>query len=306
MEEKTITRFSIEELRQRRPNARGIYDKGCFISETYNSDEITDMGFGEYPCRINAFFISILREGEGSISVNLNEHKVKGPSLFINTPSNILKFSVPQKSRGCIIGFEEAFANELSLNLNIKGMLPLFLEIQKNPVLEINHEECDELVHIVHELGREMSRPEKGFLHKEIIQCYFSLLLVRIGEIVHTRLNSKVETTTSAKSRNEEYFSRFMEELGKHYQEERSVGFYASKLCITPKYLTTIIKRVSGRSAAEWIDSYVILEAKNLLRYSNLSIQEVAYQLNFPNQSFFGKYFKHQTGYSPSAYKMLK
>lgn len=306
MEEKTITQFSIAELRQHRPDARGIYDKGCFIVETNSAEDIVDADLLDYPCRINAFFIAISREGEGSISVNLNEHKVKGPSLFINTPSNILKFSTPKKSHGCAIGFEESFANELSLNLNIKGMLPLFLEVQKNPVLEISHEECDELIHIVHELGREMSRSEKGFLHKEIIQCYFSLLLVRIGEIVHTRLNSKVETTTSAKSRNEEYFTRFMEELAKHYQEERSVGFYASKLCITPKYLTTIIKRVSGRSAAEWIDSYVILEAKNLLRYSNLSIQEVAYQLNFPNQSFFGKYFKHQTGYSPSAYKMLK
>lgn len=305
MEEKTITRFSIEELHQRRPNARGIYDKGCFIVKTNHSDDI-DADLLDYPCRINAFFIAILHEGEGSISVNLNEYKIKGPSLFINTPSNILNFSSPRESHGYTIGFEESFANELSLNLNVKGMLPLLLEVQKSPVLEISHEECDELIHIVHELGREMSRSEKGFLHKEIIQCYFSLLLVRIGEIVHTRLNSKAETTTSAKSRNEEYFTRFMEELGKHYQEERSVGFYASKLCITPKYLTTIIKRVSGRSAAEWIDSYVILEAKNLLRYSNLSIQEVAYQLNFPNQSFFGKYFKHQTGYSPSAYKMLK
>jgi AraC-like DNA-binding protein len=186
-------------------------------------------------------------------------------------------------------------------------LLPHFLEVQKNPVLEITHEECDELIHIVHELGREMNRTESGFLHKEIIQCYFSLLLARIGEIIHTRLKSKIEETNpSAKSRNEEYLSRFMEVLAKHYQEERSLGFYASKLCITPKDLTTIIKRTSGRSAAEWIDEYVTLEAKNLLRYSTMSIQEVAFYLHFPNQSFFGKYFKHQTGYTPSAYKMLK
>ena len=77
----------------------------------------------------------------------------------------------------------------------------------------------------------------------------------------------------------------------------------ARQLCITPKYLTTLIKRISGKSASEWIDSFVILEAKTLLKYSDMSVQEIAYALNFPNQSFFGSYFKRNTGMSPSHYK---
>ena len=81
------------------------------------------------------------------------------------------------------------------------------------------------------------------------------------------------------------------------------IGFYARQLCITPKYLTTLIKRISGQSVSEWIDNYVILEAKTLLKYSTMSIQEIAYYLNFPNQSFFGSYFKRNTGMSPSQYK---
>ena len=81
------------------------------------------------------------------------------------------------------------------------------------------------------------------------------------------------------------------------------MGFYARQLCITPKYLTTLIKRISGLSVSEWIDNYVILEAKTLLKYSTMSIQEIAYYLNFPNQSFFGSYFKRNTGMSPSQYK---
>ena len=100
---------------------------------------------------------------------------------------------------------------------------------------------------------------------------------------------------------------REMENLsGKVYQKEILRGytsFYASLLHITPKYLTTIIKQVSGRSAAEWIDECVILEAKNLLKYSSMSIQQIAYYLNFPNQSFFGTYFKRRTGMSPTEYK---
>ncbi len=67
--------------------------------------------------------------------------------------------------------------------------------------------------------------------------------------------------------------------------------FYARRLNITPKYLSTVSKDVSGKTAARWIDEAVILEAKSLLRYSGMSIQEIAYHLNFSTQSFFGKYF---------------
>lgn len=84
---------------------------------------------------------------------------------------------------------------------------------------------------------------------------------------------------------------------------ERSVTFYAEQLCITPKYFSSLVKKLSGKSAAQWIDNYVILEAKNLLKYSDMSIQEIAYRLNFSTQSFFGKYFKHQTGLSPTQYR---
>mgnify|MGYP002942986293 CR=1 FL=1 len=88
--------------------------------------------------------------------------------------------------------------------------------------------------------------------------------------------------------------------------QQRSVGFYAGQLNLTPKYLTTLIKRISGLSVSEWIDNYVILEAKTLLKYSNMSVQEIAYYLNFPNQSFFGKYFKNHTGMTPTAYRLGK
>ena len=111
------------------------------------------------------------------------------------------------------------------------------------------------------------------------------------------------EEQNNSHNRAEEYFKQFTHLLGEHFREERSVGFYARQLCITPKYLTTLIKRISGQSVSEWIDNYVILEAKTLLKYSTMSIQEIAYYLNFPNQSCFGSYFKRNTGMSPSQYK---
>ena len=87
------------------------------------------------------------------------------------------------------------------------------------------------------------------------------------------------------------------------YRTERNVAYYASRLCITPKYLSKLIKQATGRSAPDWIDAYVILEAKNLLRYSGKSIKEIVQDLNFPSQSVFYKYFKSHTGLTPSEYR---
>ena len=81
------------------------------------------------------------------------------------------------------------------------------------------------------------------------------------------------------------------------------MSFYAKQLNITPKYLSSVVKEVSGKTAARWIDESVILEAKALLKYSGMSIQEIAYHLNFSTQSFFGKYFKRYVGMSPLAYR---
>ena len=91
--------------------------------------------------------------------------------------------------------------------------------------------------------------------------------------------------------------------LQQYNKRERNVSFYAKQLNITPKYLSSVVKEVSGKTAACWIDESVILEAKALLKYSGMSIQEIAYHLNFSTQSFFGKYFKQHTGTSPSRYK---
>ena len=96
---------------------------------------------------------------------------------------------------------------------------------------------------------------------------------------------------------------RFIALVEEHYREERLIGFYADKLCITPKYLSKLVKENTGRSAGEWIESHVILEARAMLQSSDMTIQQIASSLNFPNQSFFGKYFKRATGLSPKQYR---
>jgi AraC-like DNA-binding protein len=95
---------------------------------------------------------------------------------------------------------------------------------------------------------------------------------------------------------------RFMELLSMYHSKERELRFYADKMCITPKYLSNVVRRASGKKATDWISEFVILEAKSLLIYSGQNVQEVSRRLNFPTQSAFGKYFKCQVGMSPSEF----
>ena len=81
------------------------------------------------------------------------------------------------------------------------------------------------------------------------------------------------------------------------------MAFYADQLCLSPKYLSKLIKEVSGKSAPEWINAYVMLEDKHLLKYTDISIKEIVFKLNFSNQTVFYKYFKAHTGMTPTEYR---
>lgn len=104
------------------------------------------------------------------------------------------------------------------------------------------------------------------------------------------------------RSRQEEIFFRFIDLLSTHIGE-RNIRFYADRLCISAKYLSVVVKQVSGRVPTAWIKEQVIREIKYRLCRTQQSVKEIAYELNFPNASFFGKYFKQETGMSPFAYR---
>ena len=110
-------------------------------------------------------------------------------------------------------------------------------------------------------------------------------------------------TPESSSSRQQEIFARFMELVGLHYGEEREVAYYAEQLCISTRYLSTIVRSVTGNTAKAIIDHMVILEIKTLLQTTDLSVQEIAYRLHFPDQSYLGRFFRKHTGESPSHFR---
>ena len=109
---------------------------------------------------------------------------------------------------------------------------------------------------------------------------------------------------TRKDTRKEELANKFFGLIMKHFKENKDVAFYADKLCITSKYLTMVIKEVSGKSAKDWIVEYIVLEIKALLKNTNMNIQEIAVKTNFANQSSLGRFFRKHTGMSLSQYRM--
>ena len=290
-----INSFTLAELIDLAGEQRQGLMRECI---TASSD--SQMQVFRFPCRIDAFIIGVGTEGETSVSFNLHEFRLKKDSMFIFTPKNILQVNSQQYFKADVIAISPDFMRRI--NIDIKNMMPLFLKFGENPTLALTPEESRSMRGMIAQIERETRGPETHFSF-DIVSGLIAATIYKVGDIMYHYLAEHPEGQNNSHNRAEEYFKQFTHLLGEHFREERSVGFYARQLCITPKYLTTLIKRISGQSVSEWIDNYVILEAKTLLKYSTMSIQEIAYYLNFPNQSFFGSYFKRNTGMSPSQYK---
>ena len=297
--EMPISSFTLNEL----ITMAGGEKRPGIMGECIAANSASEMEIFRFPSRLNALIIGVGTEGETSLTSNLQEFRLKKDSLFIFSPKHILQVQSNNRFKAHLIVIAPDFLKRI--NIDTKRMMPLFLQFGSLPCMELTHAESQSLRSFISMVEQELKGSETDF-SSEIIGGLIAATIYKVGDILTHYLTEHPEVDSPIHNRAEEYFRQFTELLGEHYKHERSVGFYARQLCITPKYLTTLIKRISGKSVSEWIDNYVILEAKTLLKYSNMSVHEIAYYLNFPNQSFFGSYFKRNAGMSPSQYKAKK
>jgi len=139
-------------------------------------------------------------------------------------------------------------------------------------------------------------------LFREIVSSFLRTLLLMICEelIQHEDMQS---TNRQSTTHDKELFNEFLQILSQQKQKRQHVSFYAEKLHITPKYLSTVVRRVSGKTAIRWINENVMNDSYRLLTKSDLSVKEIANELGFPNASFFGQYFREQAGMTPVKYR---
>ena len=252
--------------------------------------------------RMKAFTVILCIDGTENGTVNLKEMSINKGSLLMTFPNNVLKIEAGYPTatvRGIMLS--QDFMR--MLQVDVKNSLPLFMRLAYNPLVNLTQEQ-QEYIERYFDLLENISNNSDLAHRDEIVRGLLMSMFYRISDTYEQRPQVLDEKERSVRNRREEYFAKFITLLSENFKRERTVGFYAEQMCVTPKYLSLLIKDFSGKSAAEWIDNYVITEAKTLLRYSTMSIQEVAYELNFSSQSFFGKYFKHLTGMSPSEYKL--
>ena len=183
----------------------------------------------------------------------------------------------------------------------VGNVLSFFFFLKDYPCFDLNlHEQ--EMIKEYHAFIRKRLRNKEDMYRREVVMGLMQGFFFELCNIFNSYAPDS-SAVVKSKSRKEYIFERFYESLIQSYQSERSVKFYADQLCLTPKHLSGVVKEISGKTVGEWIDELVILEAKALLNSSSMNIQEIADRLNFANQSFFGKYFKHYTGMSPKEYR---
>ena len=284
------------------PQASDLYYDGCILGRRETLENESAMKLFRFPTRINALGVLFCSKGSISISSDLEHHVINPRSMFVCPPGSIVQIESEQDAAVHFIFCEEEFVNRV--HLDQKQLLHLFMEVRTTPCLQLDDSEWSSINHTLEEIFTEGRSGREDLFSAEIMYSLFRALAYRISRVIDDRMKTRKETPSLP--RHTAYFNAFIEELSHNYMQERSVGFYADRLHLTPKYLTTLLRTTTGRTATQWIDDYVVLEAKNLLKYSSMNIQEVAYYLHFPNQSFFGKYFKQHTGMTPSAYRASK
>lgn len=249
------------------------------------------------PARVNALLIILCTHGKGRIGIDLKEYEVEKDTLLVIQPKNyIYLIDYDEDARANIVACSGHVVEDVLPKLT--DLLPLLIHHRTEPVTHLNEEESGNLNVFYRFLRTNLTGPRTPFLQRKVL-CVLQAALFEMMDMHHARSKEAIFRRT----RKEEIMAKFILAVSEDFREHREVSYYAERLCITPKHLSAVAKETSGRTAGEWIEGYVTMEAKVLLKSTDLTVQEVAARLNFANQSFFGKYFKHQTGMSPSAYR---
>ena len=252
------------------------------------------------PSKLEVLTIGLCLEGTSRFNISLREYEIVPGRMVIVLPNQIIEHQWFSPDFKAI--FFAVSKNQLEALPKMGNVLSLFFYLKDCPCCDLTLHEQEIIQEYHHFIRRRLRNKEEEMYRREVVMGIMQGFFFELCNI----FNSHAPAAASAvktKSRKEYIFERFYESLVESYQSERSVKFYADQLCLTPKHLSGVVKEVSGKTVGEWIDELVILEAKALLNSSSMNIQEIADRLNFANQSFFGKYFKHYTGMSPKEYR---
>lgn len=250
-----------------------------------------------YPSKLLFTLIIFCTGGSIRMRMNLTEYELKANDVLVVLPNSIGEYV--ELSEDCQLAVIAYSGNNFSVDINASSVQMLKL-ITQNALFHFTKEELEDFLVIYRQMRKKIRNKDYVFFKREVLMSYMQVFFC--DGYNRIAANNKLDRP-HADSRQQLLFEAFLGQVRKHYVRQRSIAFYADILCITPKYLSQVVYKVSGRYAGDWIRDYVILEAKAMLKSKKYTVQQVSEILNFPNASFFGKYFKGTVGCSPRKYQ---
>ncbi len=266
-------------------------DKWYFLSHLSNACASEDAH------RTSAYAICLLSKGELQLESDLFVHHAQAPAIFTIAPSAIRKFTdLGSAYDAQILFFRKEIFLEGQTDINYLDKFDFF-EKTGEQVIELDARlfgQFSSYLELIHQKASENAPHTSAIIR--------SLIYIILNEIDDAHQKQKPDTAQET-DKNAHILTQFKSLLSSHFIEERKVSFYADKLHLTPKYFSTLIKEVSGKTAGDWINEMLLLEARVRLQNKERSIAEIAYALRFSDPSHFGKFFKKHTGVSPKEYR---
>ena len=263
-----------------------------FVVSTAVTEQI--LGFYKQTCRLKAGIFALCVSGTLKASINLKEYTLQPGDLVTLIPGSIIQFCEETDAvQLSFIGFSSSFMEGVNL---IQSTTDNVTTIYEHPVLPLDIKKTQQLNDFLKLLERIVM--EEGKINPEIVKHILQGLMIGIGDLYRGK-----QWPNQTLTRSDEIQKKLLGLVMKHYTSNRQTSFYASRLSISPQHLCMIVKQKTGRSVSDIIADMVIMDAKSQLKSTDLTIQEIAYSLNFPNVSFFGKYFKRYVGISPQKFR---
>jgi AraC-like DNA-binding protein len=297
---------SIRTLKKELPETSqiGIGDDVCLFNIKYNG---IDDKFSK-PIRLVGNGMVFCVKGSVHMSVNLNEYDVKEGCLVVLTDQDIVKVEKGSDDdirnlHWVVIAMSQNFLT--NFRVDFRKILSEGVALIETPVLHLDQNIRGYFEDYLKLIGK-LANSELPMYKDAVRSLISSMVSIAAGQWIADINRLRDEKVVKLNSRSEHKtltFRQFIKLVSENYTQQRQVIFYADQLCMSPKYLSKLVKDVSGKSAPEWIDSYVLLEAKHLLKYSDMPIKEIVFRLNFSNQTVFYKYFKAHTGMTPTDYR---
>ena len=248
--------------------------------------------------RIDALVIVVCVRGEVSFTLHTSNYTLNANDFFISSAS-VLQFRSVADSEFYMLAFSPDFL--MSANADVRFIARMVSEFRTNVYkTTLAEREAQGVCRLFKSIQESYNTKRKGEYMELSLRHVYCAMIYRIADAI---LDSEVLPMVGVKDRSSEYFETLMRLLAENYREQRNVEFYADRMHISSKHLSRVIRNFTGKSVHQWIDEFVALEIKNMLRHSKLSIQQISHTLNFPNPSFMGQYFKRITGQTPGEYK---